>query len=66
MISYSVFCQLRELADQKHLTIAQIAAELALHPKTVAQWVPRPSYQRRRSTKRPSKLDPFKAHFVGV
>ena len=66
MISYSVFCQLRELADQKHLTIAQIAAELALHPKTVAQWVPRPSYQRRRSTKRPSKLDPFKGQIIGL
>jgi transposase len=66
MISYSVFCQLRELADQKHLTIPQIADELRLDPKTVAKWVPRTSYQRRQSAKRSSKLDPFKGQIVGL
>ena len=28
MIGYSVFCQLRELAEQKHLTLPQIAEQL--------------------------------------
>ena len=36
MIDYSTFCRLRELADQKHLNAAQIAAELGLDPKTAA------------------------------
>ena len=49
MISYAVFCQLRELADQKHLTVTQIAQELQLDPRTVAFWVARPTYQQRLS-----------------
>jgi len=64
MISYTVFCQLRELADQKHLTVTQIAQELGMDPRTVALWVARPTYQQRRSVPRPSKLDPFKGQIV--
>ncbi len=64
MISYPVFCQLRELHEQKHLTIPQIAAELALDVKTVAKWVERTAYQVRKAAKRPSKLDPFKGQIV--
>jgi transposase len=66
MISYSVFCQLRELADQKHLTVAQIAQALNLDPRTAALWVARPTYRRRQQVKRPSKLDPFKGQIVGL
>jgi len=64
MISYSIFCQIRELHDQKGLTAAQIAAQLALDPKTVAKWVERPTYQPRRCDKRSSKLDAFKGQIV--
>jgi transposase len=64
VISYSVFCQLRELADQKRLSVAQIADELKMDPRTVAFWVARPTYQQRQSAKRPSKLDPFKGQIV--
>lgn len=64
MTDYPTFCRLRALADQKHLSVPQIAAELALDPKTVAKWVGRPSYQQRQSAKRPSKLDQFKGQIV--
>lgn len=64
MISYTVFCQLRELADQKHLTATQIAQELSLDPRTVAFWMNRPAYQQRQRVKRPSKLDAFKGTVV--
>ena len=66
MISYAVFCQLRELADQKHLSPAQIAEELNMDPRTVALWVSRSTYQPRQSSKRPSKLDPFKGQIVAL
>ena len=66
MISYSVFCQLRELADQKHLTVPQIAAQLQLDLKTVAKWVACPSYGPRQGGKRPSKLDRFKGQIVAL
>jgi len=64
MISYAAFCQLRALYDEKHLTVAQIAAELKLDPKTVARWVDRRSYLQRQGAKRASKLDAFKGQIV--
>ena len=66
MIDYPVFCQLRLLLDEKHLTVAQVAVELKLDPKTVAKWAPRTSYQRRQRPKRPSKLDAFKGQIVAL
>jgi transposase len=64
MISYQTFHQLRQLADQKHLSAAQIAAELNLDFKTADKWMARHTYQPRRACKRPSKLDPFKGQIV--
>ena len=64
MISYECFCQIRQLADQQHLTAAQIADRLELDAKTVAKWMARDHYQPRRKAKRPSKLDPFKGRIV--
>jgi transposase len=66
MIAYQTFCQIRQLADQKHLSAAQIAAELELDLKTAEKWVKCPSYQRRRPCQRPSKLDPFKGQIVAM
>ena len=63
MISYTIFCQIREL-HQKGFTAARIAVELALDPKTVVKWVDRPTYQARQATKRSSKLDLFKGQIV--
>ncbi len=66
MISYTVFCQIRELADQKHLSVTQIAQELKLDHRTAAFWVGRATYHRRQSVKRASKLNPFKGHVVAM
>lgn len=66
MIPYPVFCQLRELSDQKHLSVPQIAEQLQLDPKTAAKWVACPSYRPRQRSKRPSKLDSFKGQIVAL
>jgi len=66
VISYSLFCQIRELADQKHLTVTQIAQELKLDPRTAALWAARPTYRQRQSVKRASKLDSFKGQIVAM
>lgn len=64
MIDYPTFCQLRLLLDEKHLSAAQVASQLKLDPKTVAHWAPQTRYQRRQSSKRPSKLDAFKGQII--
>lgn len=66
MIDYQTFCQIRLLADQKHLTAVQIAAELKLNIKTVEKWLTKTTYQARQSSKRASKLDPFKGQIVAM
>ena len=59
MIDYETFCKLRQLRDEG-LKISQIAAQLNLDPKTVANWIERDTYQQRQGRHRPSKLDSFK------
>lgn len=66
MISYQTFCQLRQLADEKRFSAAQIAAELGLDLKTAQKWIETSSYQQRRVSRRASKLDPFKGHIVAM
>lgn len=60
MIAYQTFCQLRQAWDEKHLTMAQIARALGLHPQTVKKWVQRERYEQRRAPRRASKLDEHK------
>jgi len=57
MINYELFCQLRQLHDEKGLNACQIAAELNLDIKTVKRWIGQPTYQQRQGTHRASKLD---------
>jgi transposase len=66
MIDYQTFQQIRLLYDQKKLKASQIALELNLDPKTVEKWVDQPRYEPRQSSKRPSKLDPFKGQIVAL
>ena len=66
MIDYQTFLQIRLLHDQKKLKASQIALELNLDPKTVEKWIDQPRYEPRKSSKRPSKLDPFKGQIVGM
>jgi len=63
MIDYQTFCQIRQLRDEAHLSVTQIAAQLGLHWQTVSKWAKRPRYERRQSVparRRESKLDAFK------
>ena len=66
MIRYETFCKIRQLCDQKHLSAAQIAAQLAIDLKTAEKWVKLSSYPQRRPCKRPSKLDAFKGQIVAM
>jgi len=49
MIDYQTFCQIRQLRDEAHLSVTQIAAQLGLHWQTVSKWEKRPRYERRQS-----------------
>lgn len=66
MISYEIFCRLRQLHDEKGLKASQIAEELQLHPKTVGRWIDQPTYQPRQGNKRRSKLDSFKGQISAL
>ena len=64
MIDYPTYCQIHALQREKGLKVKQIAAELGLHPETVSKWLRRPSYEQRKATPRPSKLDSFKPQIL--
>jgi len=64
MIDYATFHQIHHLHDTDHLNQAQIATALNLDEKTVATWLACDQYHPRQSSKRPSKLDPFKGSIV--
>jgi len=63
MIDYQTFCQIRQLRDDAHLNLTQIADQLGLHWQTVSKWEKRSRYGRRQSApaeRRVSKLEAFK------
>ena len=64
MIDYQTFHQIRQLCDQEHLSVAQIAAALKLDERTVGKWIDCQTYQPRAQAKRPSKLDAYKGTIV--
>lgn len=64
MISYETFCKIQDLHRHQGLTVAQIARALGLDPKTVGKWVKAKRYRPRASSRRRSKLDPFKPRVV--
>jgi len=66
VISYEIFCRLRQLRDEKGLKASQIAEELQLDPKTAQRWIDQPTYQRRQGNKRRSKLDSFKGQISAL
>jgi transposase len=61
MIDYELFCQILDYHDQRRLKPAQIARALGLDRRTVAKWLAEPRFRPRKSSSRPSKLDPYKA-----
>ena len=64
MIDYETFCKIKRYREEEHLTLAQTARALGLHPRTVAQWARTEQYRARRSASRASQLDPFKPDIV--
>jgi transposase len=60
VIDYETFCQIHDYRERQHLTVAQIARVLHLHPRTVAKWAARSHFEPRRPVLRASVLDPFK------
>jgi transposase len=64
MIDYQTFHQIRQLCDQEHLSVTQIAAALQLDERTVGKWIAVKTYQPRAGAKRTSKLDPHKSTIV--
>ena len=58
------WCQSKHLHEQQGLSAAQIAAPLALAPRTVASWLTQERFRPRQPRPRASKLDPFKAQIV--
>ena len=64
MIDYETYARIRDCRDRQGLTITQIASTLGLHRETVAKWLARPRFERPRSPKRSSLLDPFKGRIT--
>jgi len=64
MIDFDLFARIKNYHEQKGLSAAQIARELELDPRTVANWLSQKQFRLRKTGKRPSKLDPFKGSIV--
>lgn len=64
MIDFELFTKIKSYHEQKGLKPAQIAAELGLDVRTVAKWLEQKRFRPRKSSWRPSKLDPFKDSIV--
>ncbi len=63
MIDYETFSKIKALHRQG-LTVAQMANELSLDARTVADWLQQPHFRPRKTVPRASKLDPFKASVI--
>jgi len=64
MIDYPTWHRMQELHEAERLNPAQIARELGLAPRTVRTWLGQP-YRPRKTSRRSSKLDPFKGRIMG-
>ena len=64
MIDYETYCKIRDYRQQQGLKSEQIARELGLDGRTVARWIDEPRYRPKQSTRRASKLDPYKAQIL--
>ncbi len=64
MINYEEFCKIKNRHEQKGLNSSQIAEELGMDNRTVKKWIAEKEYNPRKSSPRPSKLDPFKDDII--
>ena len=66
MVDDETYCRIRIHHKEQGLTFNQIGRELGIDPETAAKYAALDTFPRRRSTKRTSKLDPFKPDILGV
>lgn len=64
MIDYETYCRIRLFHQERGLNPSQIGRELGIDPETAAKYAALDTYPRRRSAKRPSKLDAFKPAII--
>jgi transposase len=64
MSEYACFCQINPLHAQQGRRAAQMAATLALDPRTVASWLTQERFRPRKATPRARIRDPFQAQIV--
>ena len=64
MIDFQTYMQIRLMADQQGLKMAQIARALNLDERTVAHWIEQKTYQPVKRVKKAGKLDPYKGQIV--
>jgi transposase len=64
MIDYERYCKIHDYHHQRGLSVTQIARELGLDDRTVARWLAADRFRPRQTTRRPSKLDPFKGQIA--
>jgi len=64
MIDYELFSKIKHLKEHAGLTAFQVAQKLALDPRTVRKWFKQKQFSPRKTTIRPSKLDPFKNDII--
>jgi transposase len=64
VIDYETFCRIHDHLERQHLTLAQTARALGLHPQTVAKWAGIEQFRPRVGAPRASLLDPFKGQIV--
>ncbi|MFZ4802359.1 MAG: IS21 family transposase [Chlorobium sp.] len=64
MIDYETFMQIKTCHDEKRLNCPQIAQKLGIDERTVQKWLNQNRYTPRQSSRKNSKLDPFKAYIV--
>ena len=60
MISYEIWCKIRDYRDRQNMSLTQIAKALNLHHRTVATWADLLHYEARKAVPRTSVLDAYK------
>jgi transposase len=64
MITYELYCRIKDGHARQGLTVAQIARTLGLHEQTVVKWLACEQFHPRQSAPRSSRLDPFKDQII--
>lgn len=64
MLSYELFCQIRDHLGRQRLSVRQTARALGLDPRTVEKWARVERFEPRAGVARASKLDAYKGRIV--